>query len=58
MKLKFPFCSRGSRAVFQFYPESPDQIELITTQGQLFSIIFLYKTYRDIYFIKNTVMGG
>eukprot|EP00088_Acartia_fossae_P015672 TRINITY_DN18627_c0_g1_i1.p1 TRINITY_DN18627_c0_g1~~TRINITY_DN18627_c0_g1_i1.p1 ORF type:complete len:281 (+),score=34.60 TRINITY_DN18627_c0_g1_i1:48-890(+) len=25
--------SRGSRAVFQFYPESPDQIELITTQS-------------------------
>jgi len=25
--------SRGSRAVFQFYPESPDQVELITTQS-------------------------
>lgn len=25
--------SRGSRAVFQFYPENPQQVELITTQA-------------------------
>ena len=27
------FQSRGSRAVFQFYPENPSQIELITSQA-------------------------
>lgn len=32
-KFKFLFQSRGSRAVFQFYPENSSQVELITSQA-------------------------
>ena len=44
---------RGSRAVFQFYPESPDQIELITTQETTSNINehFLHKTFPTLFLL-------